>query len=105
MAAETRFISDLGRSTIAKYRPQLLAASDALDALLAPAQCPQLVEAIVQVGIWGKRYGRSMAEASACSGHVRGRCPSCSLKRTGSAGMRCGVPPAPHGLGAFLQGA
>ncbi|KAL4857828.1 Importin-11 [Chlorella vulgaris] len=46
--SETRFISDLGRSTIAKYRPQLLAASDALDALLAPAQCPQLVEAIVQ---------------------------------------------------------
>lgn len=40
----------MGRDAIDKHRPALLAASDALDALLAPAQCPQLVQAIVQVG-------------------------------------------------------
>ncbi|KAL4448640.1 hypothetical protein ABPG75_005859 [Micractinium tetrahymenae] len=47
-APEARFISDAGREAIQRYRPQLLSAADALDALLAPAQCPALVQAIVQ---------------------------------------------------------
>ena len=56
LPAEARYLSDVGRSTISKYRPQLLGAADALDALLAPAQCPALVAAIVQVGPgWGWR--------------------------------------------------
>lgn len=45
---EARYLSDVGRTTIEKYRQQLLAACDALDALLAPERCPQLVQAIVQ---------------------------------------------------------
>lgn len=47
-AAEARYVSDAGREAIGKFRAQLLAAADALDALLAPAQCPALVQAIVQ---------------------------------------------------------
>jgi hypothetical protein len=53
LTAEARFISDAGKAAIASHRPALLAAADALDALLAPAQCPQLVQAIVQVKLWG----------------------------------------------------
>ncbi|PSC67511.1 importin-11 isoform X1 [Micractinium conductrix] len=45
---EARYVSDAGREAIGKFRAQLLAAADALDALLAPAQCPALVQAIVQ---------------------------------------------------------
>ncbi len=53
--AEARFISDAGREAIQRYRTQLLGAAEALDALLAPAQCPALVQAIVQVGAGPRR--------------------------------------------------
>ena len=50
-AAEApRYLSEAGRASIAAHRPALLAASQALDALLSPQQCPLLVQAIVQVG-------------------------------------------------------
>ena len=43
----------MGREAIGRHRAALLAAADALDAILAPAQCPQLVQAIIQVGRLG----------------------------------------------------
>lgn len=59
--AEARYLSEVGREAIARHRAALLAAADALDALLAPAQCPQLVQAIVQV-----RCGVGCGEAGLC---------------------------------------
>ena len=51
--SEARYLSDVGRDAIARHRAALLAAADALDAILAPAQCPQLVQAIIQVRAGG----------------------------------------------------
>lgn len=82
----------MGRDAIARHRAALLAAADALDAILAPAQCPQLVQAIIQVRAggqigsctwWWRVYSRSR-----CHGDVAVLVRGCNLRA-------CCLPPPP----------
>lgn len=74
-SAEARYLSDVGREAIERHRAALLAAADALDAILAPAQCPQLVQAIVQARVCStsRRGCRGLASegAGGCGGKGR----------------------------------